>query len=98
MHGGLLAPDGKYYIVTPDWKAGMSLFVYDPDTNLLEDRGILVLIRIHPADAEVEILGALACCVTSLRQQPRKSSARQRRRRARGRPRSQSLGVRRGVR
>ena len=42
MHGGLLAPDGKYYIVTPDWNAGMNLFVYDPATNLLEDRGILV--------------------------------------------------------
>ncbi|MHC4404783.1 MAG: hypothetical protein ACYTG0_34470, partial [Planctomycetota bacterium] len=42
MHGGLLAPDGKYYIVTPDWSAGMNLFVYDPATNLLEDRGILV--------------------------------------------------------
>ncbi len=42
MHGGLLAPDGKYYIVTPDWDSGMNLFVYDPATNLLEDRGILV--------------------------------------------------------
>jgi len=42
MHGGVLAPDGKYYIVTPDWNAGMNLFVYDPATNLLEDRGILV--------------------------------------------------------
>lgn len=42
MHGGLLAPDGKYYIVTPDWNAGMNLFVYDPATNLLEDRGIFV--------------------------------------------------------
>jgi len=42
MHGGILAPDGKYYIVTPDWNAGMNLFVYDPATNLLEDRGILV--------------------------------------------------------
>lgn len=42
MHGGLLAPDGKYYIVTPDWNAGMNLFVYDPTTNLLEDRGIFV--------------------------------------------------------
>ena len=42
MHGGLLAPDGKYYIVTPDWSAGMNLFVYDPATNSLEDRGILV--------------------------------------------------------
>ena len=42
IHGGLLAPDGKYYIVTPDWSEGMNLFVYDPATNLLEDRGILV--------------------------------------------------------
>jgi len=42
MHGGLLAPDGKYYIATPDWSAGMNLFVYDPGTNLLEDRGIIV--------------------------------------------------------
>ncbi len=42
MHGGILAPDGKYYIVTPDWNAGMNLFVYDPATNLLEDRGIFV--------------------------------------------------------
>ncbi len=42
MHGGMLAPDGKYYIVTPDWNAGMNLFVYDPATNLLEDRGIIV--------------------------------------------------------
>jgi hypothetical protein len=42
MHGGLLAPDGKYYIVTPDWNAGMNLFVYDPGSDLLEDRGIIV--------------------------------------------------------
>ncbi len=42
MHGGMFAPDGKYYIVTPDWNAGMNLFVYDPATNLLEDRGIIV--------------------------------------------------------
>ncbi|MHB8898662.1 MAG: NHL repeat-containing protein [Thermoguttaceae bacterium] len=42
MHGGLVAPDGKYYIVTPDWNAGMNLFVYDPAANLLEDRGIVV--------------------------------------------------------
>jgi len=42
MHGGMLAPDGKYYIVTPDWNAGMNMFVYDPATNLLEDRGIIV--------------------------------------------------------
>jgi len=42
LHGGMLAPDGKYYIVTPDWNAGMNLFVYDPATNRLEDRGILV--------------------------------------------------------
>ena len=42
LHGGMLAPDGKYYIVTSDWKAGMNLFVYDPATNLLEDRGIIV--------------------------------------------------------
>ena len=42
MHGNMLAPDGRYYIVTPDWNAGMNLFVYDPATNLLEDRGIIV--------------------------------------------------------
>jgi len=42
MHGGMLAPDGKYYIMTPDWRAGMNLFVYDPATNLLENRGIIV--------------------------------------------------------
>jgi len=42
MHGGMLAPDGKYYIVSPDWSKGMNLFVYDPATNELEDRGIIV--------------------------------------------------------
>ena len=42
LHGGMLAPDGKYYIVTSDWSAGMNLFVYDPASNLLEDRGIIV--------------------------------------------------------
>jgi hypothetical protein len=42
LAGEMLAPDGRYYLVTPDWNAGMNLFVYDPATNLLEDRGIIV--------------------------------------------------------
>jgi len=42
LAGQVLAPDGKLYLVTPDWNAGMNLFVYDPATNLLEDRGIIV--------------------------------------------------------
>jgi hypothetical protein len=42
MAGEMLAPDGRLYLVTPDWKAGMNLFVYDPASNRLEDRGIIV--------------------------------------------------------
>ena len=42
LHGGMLAPDGKYYIVTPDRNAGMNLFVYDPAKNAFEDCGIIV--------------------------------------------------------
>jgi outer membrane protein assembly factor BamB len=42
LAGQSLGPDGKYYIVTPDWSKGMDLFVYDPATNRLEERGLIV--------------------------------------------------------
>jgi len=44
LAGQTLAPDGKYYIVTPVWGrgGGMDLFVYDPATNTLEERGRIV--------------------------------------------------------
>lgn len=48
LAGQTLAPDGKYYFVTPDTsgrtddEGGMNLFVYDPATNKLEDRGVIV--------------------------------------------------------
>jgi len=40
--GRALAPDGRLWLATPDWKVGMNLFVYDPATNKLEDLGIKV--------------------------------------------------------
>ncbi len=39
--GKILAPDGKLYIATPDWKKGMELYVYDPATNELSCRGVV---------------------------------------------------------
>ena len=42
MCGQELAPNGKYFIVTPDWKTGMELYVYDPATNTLEEHGVIV--------------------------------------------------------
>ncbi len=40
LSGRALGPDGKYYIATPDSRTwSMHLFVYDPATNLVEDRG-----------------------------------------------------------
>ncbi len=55
MVGQTLGPDGKYYIATPYWyygaqreaaklgiPTGMELFVYDPATNELENRGVIV--------------------------------------------------------
>ena len=41
--GRALSPvDGKLYIASPDWKAGMNIFVYDPATNELTDQGVRV--------------------------------------------------------
>lgn len=48
LSGQSLAPDGKYYITTNttggggDRAGGMNLFVYDPATNALENRGVIV--------------------------------------------------------
>ncbi len=36
------APDGKFYIATPNWNEGMVLRMYDPATNAVEDRGVIV--------------------------------------------------------
>ncbi len=43
LSGRALGFDGKYYIATP-WRRtwSMGLFVYDPATNMLEDRGEIV--------------------------------------------------------
>lgn len=43
LSGRALGFDGKYYIATPSRKAwSMHLFVYDPATNTVEDRGEIV--------------------------------------------------------
>ncbi len=46
LSGRALGSDGKYYIATPSAykspKRGMDLFVYDPATNTLEERGEIV--------------------------------------------------------
>ncbi len=43
LSGRALAFDGKYYIATPSRKTGnMDMFVYDPVTNTLEERGEVV--------------------------------------------------------
>lgn len=48
LSGQTLAPDGKFYIVTNtsedgrDDTGGMNMFVYDPGTNALENRGVIV--------------------------------------------------------
>jgi outer membrane protein assembly factor BamB len=43
LSGRALAFDGKYYIATPSRKTwSMDLFVYDPATNVLEERGEIV--------------------------------------------------------
>lgn len=40
--GRCLAPDGKLWIATPIWKEGMVLYCYDPATNELSSRGVVV--------------------------------------------------------
>jgi len=40
--GRAIGPDGKLYIATPDWRKGMELYVYDPATNQLTSRGVVV--------------------------------------------------------
>lgn len=43
LSGRALGFDGKYYIATPSRKTwSMGLFVYDPETNSVEDRGEIV--------------------------------------------------------
>lgn len=43
LSGRALGPDGKYYIATPWYRTwSMHLFVYDPATNTLEERGEIV--------------------------------------------------------
>ena len=43
LSGRALGFDGKYYIATPSRKTwSMDLFVYDPATNTLEERGEIV--------------------------------------------------------
>jgi hypothetical protein len=43
LSGRALAFDGKYYIATPSRRTGnMDLFVYDPATNAIEERGEIV--------------------------------------------------------
>ena len=39
--GRILAPNGKLYIATPDWRKGMELYVYDPATNALACKGVV---------------------------------------------------------
>ena len=41
--GRTIGPDGKLYLATPDRKnPGMDVFVYDPATNELSNKGIVV--------------------------------------------------------
>ena len=40
--GRVLGPNGKLYLATPEWKTGMELHVYDPATNELSHRGLIV--------------------------------------------------------
>ena len=40
--GHAIGPKGKFWITTPDWRKGMCLYVYDPATNKLEARGVIV--------------------------------------------------------
>lgn len=43
LSGRALGPDGKYYIATPWYRTwSMHMFVYDPATNTLEERGEIV--------------------------------------------------------
>ena len=43
LSGRALGPDGKYYIATPWYRTwSMHMFVYDPATNMVEDRGEIV--------------------------------------------------------
>jgi hypothetical protein len=43
LSGRALGFDGKYYIATPSRRTwSMVLFVYDPATNTMEDRGEIV--------------------------------------------------------
>jgi len=43
LSGRALGPDGKYYIATPSRRTwNMHLFVYDPATNTVEERGEIV--------------------------------------------------------
>ena len=40
--GRTLAPNGKLYIATPDWRKGMEIYVYDPAANKLTSLGMQV--------------------------------------------------------
>lgn len=39
--GKIVAPDGKLYIATPDWKKGMEIYVYDPAEGELACKGVV---------------------------------------------------------